>query len=177
MRSSQQAHLSQPSCPVKRAAFRLICSILPCKLQEIQNEWWTNLAKRTQQYADLSDYRGFYKALKEVYGPTHWVQSPLGCADGQVLFKDKAFILSRWSEHFQSLFSADCVVQDQAVLHIPQQPFKTELDELHSVKEITKVIEQLRSSKAAGVDRIPPKLWKDGGPALHNKLHELFVCC
>ena len=69
--SSHQAHLAQPSCPVKRAAFRLIYSILPCKLREIQNEWWTNLAKRTQQYADLGDY-SFYKALKEVYGPTHW---------------------------------------------------------------------------------------------------------
>ena len=43
------------------------------------------LAKRTQQYADLGDYRGFYKALKTVYGPTHRVQSPLRSADGQVI--------------------------------------------------------------------------------------------
>ena len=35
-----------------------------------------------------------------MYGPTHWIQSPLRNADGQVLFTDKAFILSRWSEHF-----------------------------------------------------------------------------
>ena len=53
------------------AAFRLICSILQRKLQEIQNERWTNLTKRTQQYTDLGDYRGFYKALKAVYDPTH----------------------------------------------------------------------------------------------------------
>ena len=66
-RSSHQVHLAQLSCPVRRAAFHLICSILQCKLQEIQNEWWTNLAERTQQYADLGDYRGFYKALKAMY--------------------------------------------------------------------------------------------------------------
>ena len=123
-RLSYQAHLAQLLYPVRRAAFHLICSILQHKLQEIQNEWWTNHAKRTQQYADLGDYGGFYKALKTVYGPTHQVQSPLCSADGQVLFSDKASIQSRWSEHFQYLFSADHVVQDPVVLHISPQPFK-----------------------------------------------------
>ena len=59
----------------------------------------------------------------------------------------------------------------------PQQPFKAELDELPSVKEITKTIEQLKRGKAAGVNGILSELWKDGGPALHSKLHELLVCC
>ena len=45
------------------------------------------------------------------------------------------------------------------------------------MKEINKAIEHLRSGKAAGVDRIPPELWKDGEPALHSKLHEFLVCC
>ena len=44
------------------------------------------------------------------------------------------------------------------------------------MKETTKAIKQLWSSKAAGVDRIPPELWKDGGPSLHSKLHKLLVC-
>ena len=176
-RSAHQANLAQPSCPGKKAAFRLVCSNLQRKLREIQNKWWTNLAERTQLCADIGDYRGFYEALKAVYGPTHQVQSPLRSADGQALFTDKASILSRWSEHFQALFSADRVVQDSSVLRIPQQPVKVELDELPSMEEITKAIEQLKSGKAAGVDGIPPEIWKDGGPALHNKLHELLVCC
>ena len=94
-----------------------------------------------------------------------------------MLFTDKASILSRWSEHFQSLFSADRVVQDPGVLRIPQQPFKAEFDELSSVKEIIKAIEHLRSGKAVGVDGIPPEFWKEGEPVLRSKLHELLVCC
>ena len=43
--------------------------------------------------------------------------------------------------------------------------------------KITKPIELMRSGKVAGVDRIPSELWKDVGPALHSKLHELLVCC
>ena len=76
-----------------------------------------------------------------MYSPTHLDQSPLRSAEGQVLFTDKAFILSRWSKHFKSLFKADRVIQDLAVLRIPQQPFKAEIDQLPSMKEIIKAIE------------------------------------
>ena len=134
-------------------------------------------SQREQQYADLGDYRGFYKALKAVYGLTHRDQSPLCSADGQALFTDKASILSHWSEHFQSFFSADRVVQDPAVLYIPQQLFKAKFDKLPTVKENSKAIEHLRSGKAAGVDGISLELRKEGGPALHSKLHALLVCC
>ena len=112
-----------------------------------------------------------------MYGPTHQVRSPLRGTDGQVHFTDWASILSCWSEHSQSLFCTDHFVQDPTVLRIHQQPFKAELDELPAMKEITKAIEHLRSVKAAGVDAIPPDLWKEGGTALHSKLHELLVCC
>jgi hypothetical protein len=57
--------------------------------------------------------------------------------------------LNRQSEHFHGLFNSDRVVQDTAVLRIPQQSVKAELDELLSVEEITKAIDYLNSGKAA----------------------------
>ena len=176
-RSAHQAHLAQPSCPEKKAAFRLVCSKLQRKLREIQNEWWTNLEKSTQMCADAGDYRGFYEALKAVYGPIYQVRSPLRSADGLELLTDKTAILSRWSEHFQALFNANRTVEDSVILRIPQQPVKAELDNPPSFEETTKAIKQIKCGKAAGVDGIPPEAWKHGGPALHRKLHELFLCC
>ncbi|XP_023815252.1 uncharacterized protein LOC111948070 [Oryzias latipes] len=176
-RTAHQAHLAQPSCPVKKAAFRLACSNTQRKLREIKNEWWTILAVRTQHCADTGDLRGFYEALKAVYGPTHQIQSPLRSSDERRLLADKTSILDRWTEHFQALYSADRVVGVSAILRIPQQPLKEELDEAPSMDETLKAIKQLKSGKAAGVDGIPPELWKHGGPALHSKLHELFICC
>ena len=173
MRSAHQAHLAQPSCPEKKAAFRLVCS----KLQEIPNEWWTNLTKSTQMCADAGDNRGFYEALKVVYGPIYQVQSPLRSSDGLELLTDKTAILSRWSEYFQALFNANRTVEDSVILRIPQQPVKAELDNPPSFEETTKAIKQIKCGKAAGVDGIPPEAWKHGGPALHCKLHELFLCC
>ena len=176
-RSAHQAHLSQPSCLVKKAAFRHACSNLQHTLREIQNNWWIDLAERTQLCADTGDYRGFYEGLKKVYGPTIQVQSPLRSLDGQKLLTDKESILDRWSEHFQALFSANRTVQDTAILHIPQQTVKPELDELPTLEETTKAIKQLKSGKAAIGDGIPAEIWKHGGQTLHSKLHELFLCC
>ena len=176
-RSDHQAHLAHPSCPVRKAAFRHICSNLQLKLRVMQNEWWTNLPVRTQQYADAGDFKGFYEAVEAVYGQTHQARSPLRSEDGQALLKEKISILSRWSEHLQELFSADPVVQDSTLLRIPQLPVKVELDKLPSMQELIKAIEQMKSGKAAGVEEIPPDFWESGGPTLHSKLYKLLVSC
>ena len=86
-------------------------------------------------------------------------------------------ILARWSEHFQTLFSANGDVQDTAINRVPQLPPIEALDEPPTLEELTVAIDQLKSHKAAGVDGIPPEIWKHGGPELHVKLHDLLVCC
>ena len=82
-----------------------------------------------------------YEALKAVYGLTHQAQSILRSADGQAILTDKTSILSRRSEYFQALFSADRVVQDSALLRIPQLPIKEELEKRPSMQELTKATE------------------------------------
>ena len=74
-------------------------------------------------------------------------------------------------------FSANRTVQDTVIDRVPQLPLIEELDEPPTLEELTEAIEQLKSRKAAGVDGIPPGIWKLGGPALHVKLHDLIVCC
>ncbi|GFN92963.1 hypothetical protein PoB_001946900 [Plakobranchus ocellatus] len=125
----------------------------------------------------MGDYRSFYEALKAVYGPSHQVQSPLRSSDGLDLLTDSTSILTRWSEHFQNLFSDNRTVQDTAMDRIPQLPLRDELDEIPSLEETIEAISQFKSRKAAGVDSIPPEIWKDGGPTLHIALHNLLVCC
>jgi hypothetical protein len=61
------------------------------------------------------------------------------------------------------------------LLRIPQLPVKEELDEVPSIEEVVKAIEQLKTGKAAGIDGIPPEIWKLGGPSLHDKLLEFFA--
>ncbi|CAH1270878.1 Hypp4486 [Branchiostoma lanceolatum] len=119
------------------------------KLRTIRNRWWTNLAEEIQVCADNGDYRGFYEALKAVYGPTHQLVAPLRSTDG--------------------------TVDDSALQWIPQEPMKEELDLASTLEEVIKALDQQKSGKAAGVDGIPPEVWKHGGAPLHSKLHELLV--
>ena len=78
--------------------------------------------------------------------------------DGQTLITDKASILNRWIEHFQTLFSGDRTVDDSVIQPIPQQPMKEELDEAPTLEEVIKATDQLKGGKAAGVDGIPPEI-------------------
>ena len=116
-----------------------------------------NYPERVGHCADTGDYRGFYEALKAVYGLSHQVVSPLCSTDGQALLTDKASILNRWAELFQTLFSAVRTVDDSAMQQIPQLPVKEEMDEAPTLEEVIKATEQLKSGKAAGVDGIRQK--------------------
>ena len=53
-----------------------------------------------------------------MYGTTHQVHTPSRSSDGQSLLSDNAFILARWSVHFQSLFSANRNVHNTAIHRI-----------------------------------------------------------
>jgi len=39
--------------------------------------WWIKLAERIQHCADTGEFRGFYEALKAVYGPSLSDKEPL----------------------------------------------------------------------------------------------------
>ena len=56
----------------------------------------------------------------------------------------KIYMLSYWSEHFQTIFVANCHVQDPAILCIPQLPIREELDEPPIIEETVKAIDPLK---------------------------------
>ena len=176
-RSAHQTYLANPSCPQRKAAFRRACSTLQRKLRVMQDTWWSDLAQKTQMYADQGDYAHFNQALRAIYGPTYQTLSPLRSADGKDLLTDKEAILARWSEYFQGLFSVDRTVQDSALDSIPQKPIITEMDEPPTLGEITKAIGMMKTGKASGIDGIPPEIWINGGPILHSQLHKFLTSC
>ena len=49
-----------------------------------------------------------------------------------------------------------------------------ELDELLSIEETTKTIEQLKRDRESGEDKIPPETWKHGG--VGQSCGEIYKC-
>ena len=133
------------------------------------------MALRTQLCADQGDNGGLNEALEAMYRPTHHDSSPLRRSDGQNLLSDNSSILARWSEHFQSFFSAYRNVQDTAIHRIPHLSIKQKLDESPTLHDMIKAIAHLHSCKAPGIDGIPPEIWKFGGTMLNVKLYDLLV--
>ena len=104
----------------------------------MQNDWWTGLAERTQQYADMGDMCIFHEALKAVYGPSHQIQAPVHSWDGSILLLDKEAILRRWSENFKGFFSDQRTVQKSSLAKILQVDVKLELDDPPTREKIKK---------------------------------------
>ena len=144
------------------------------KLRQMQDSWLSQKADEIQGFADRHDMKNFYAGLKEVYGPTSKGSSPLLSADGSTLLTEKEKILERWAEHFENVLNRPSIINDEAINRLPQVPTNESLDDPPTLVETKKAITQLSSGKAPGSDSIPAEIYKEGGPALTEKLLQLF---
>ena len=99
----------------------------------------------------MGDICAFFEALKAVYGPSHQIQAPLRSSDQSALLKGKEAVHHRQSEHFKSLFSDHCTVQESSLAKIPQVGVKMERDDPSTREEIKKATIQLKEGKSPGM--------------------------
>jgi hypothetical protein len=140
----------------------------------MQDSWLSSKADEIQSYADRHNMKQFYDALREVYGPTSSGSSPLLSADGNMLITDKEKILQRWAEHFNGVLNRPSSINVEAIDRLPQVPVNEALDDPPTLLETQTAIRLLSSGKAPGSDAIPAEVYKEGGAALTDKLHQLF---
>ena len=112
-----------------------------------------------------------------MYGSTHQVHTPIRRPDGQDILTDSTSFFARWSEHLQSLFSANRYVEDTAIHHIPQLLQKQVLDQPPTLEGTIRSILYLLSHKVGRLDGISPEIWMHVGPTFPVKLRDLLVCC
>ena len=170
-----QAYFSSPKSTSKKDAYNTIRKTVQQKLRHMQDAWLRNKADVIYNYADRHDMKNFYDSLKEVYGPTSSGSSPLLGADGNTLFTDKEKILVRWAEHFHSVLNRPSSINNEAINRLPHVPIIEALDDPPTLLETQKAIRLLSSGKAPGLDSIPVEVYKEGGSALTEKLHHMFL--
>ena len=157
-----QAYLSSLKSTSKKDAYNTIRKTVQQKLRQMQDAWLRNKADVIQSYADRHDLKNFYDALKEVYGPTSSGSS-----------KEK--ILVRWAEHFNGVLNRPSSINNETINRLPQVPINETLDDPPTLFETQKAIRLLSSGKAPGSDSIPAEVYKEGGSALTEKLHQMFL--
>ena len=124
---------------------------------------------------DKNNTRGFFNAIKTIYGPSFQGLAPLRSKDGTRLHKSNVEILARWKEHFEELFNRNPVIDNSVLEEIPHFPVDDTLSEPPTLEEVSKAVSLMKNNKAAGPDNIPAEIFKSGGPLLIFQLHQLIL--
>ena len=169
-----QAHqrvLQTRSTKSTTAAYKDACSLLQKRTRALKSDLWERKAVELQRTADRNDTRGFYNALKEVWGPRKMGPVHLKSTDGM----DSKRVVARWNEYFQKLLNVPGEIDHKALDNIPQRITKTSLDEIPTMAEMARAIAGPKDGKAPGGDGIPAEVWKQGGDNLFSRLHQLIT--
>ena len=124
----------------------------------MQDEWREKKTDEIETYAATKNYKMFFSAIKEVYGPTKPRTTPLLSADGSTLLKEKSSINARWREHFSTMLNRPSTVDPTVLDQISQKPVITSLDLPPTIDEISKAIRQTSSENSPGMDGIPAEI-------------------
>ncbi|BHF62952.1 hypothetical protein SprV_0200594100 [Sparganum proliferum] len=168
-----KAYVDHPTADNKAAFYRSRRQ-LQQRLREMQDAWTARKAEEIQGYADRSEWKNFFAAIKAVYGPPTKGTVPLLSADGSTLLTEKTQILQRWAEHFRGVLNRPSAISDAAIDRLPQMETNADLDLPPSLQETIRAVQQLSSGKAPGSDTIPAEVYKHGGPQLMDHLTALF---
>jgi len=76
------------------------------------------------------------------------------------MITDRAGILSRWAEHFNSVLNQVSQFDDTVLSEIPDWDVDDGLLEPPDNAEVARAVGQLSPGKAAGADGLPPELFK-----------------
>ena len=79
--------------------------------------------------------------------------------------------LELWKNHFQGLLGKEPTVNDLPMTKIIHNELEYSVDDF-TMEELEKVLKKCKNRKAAGLDDIPPEVWKTG-----NFNDTLLQCC
>ena len=105
-------------------------------LRRIEDEWWLSKAEDMQKQADENNSAGFFRSLKEVYGPQAKMTNALLDRDGITIITDPARIIARWGEYFRELLNINAVTDDSILNEMPPFPQREELDRIPTMEEV-----------------------------------------
>ncbi|XP_047490815.1 uncharacterized protein LOC125040304 [Penaeus chinensis] len=123
------------------------------------NDYWMELSQHIENASATGNIRAMYEGSKTATGPTQIKSAPLKSSSGELIV-DKGKQLNRWKEHYSVLYSRQSTVSESALAVMEQLSVLHELDEMPTISELSKAIDQLAPGKAPGSDEIPPDLIK-----------------
>lgn len=90
---------------------------------------------------------------------------------GEMIWSDKGIYMEQWDRYFRDLMEG--VNSNGKVVKGDRRGRRVDEEEEMSREELRVVLRRLKDRKAAGVDGILSKMWKDGGEGLEGWILEM----
>lgn len=117
-----------------------------------------------QQFAENNDLGPLYQEIRQIEGPKACNSvTPIWDPLSRSLLHDPMDVLERKVHYVADLFTPSRVVNDEAIEKLNDEPVATHLDEPPSIEEVKAAVHSLKNNKSAGMDGVPPEIWKYGG--------------
>jgi Reverse transcriptase (RNA-dependent DNA polymerase)/Endonuclease/Exonuclease/phosphatase family len=174
LRQKQHAWLQNRADTDLHADFSRTRRIVQSSLRHMKTRWWEDKAKRLQSAADSHDMKAFYSELRAVYGPSTVPPPKIYDSSGTELLSDRAEVLKRWSEHFNSVYNCESTADLAYIDSLAALPTIRELSLPPDYMEILTAVRQLKNGKASGPDGIPAECLSAAGPTIVEPLTALF---
>ena len=165
------------SCQINDNRLKSARANLQRKLREMENNWWLHKAEAMQKQADENNSAGFFKSLKEVYGPQAKMSNTLLSRDSSTVITEPSQLVERWGDYFNTLLNAVTDTEEDILQSITPFPQHQELEQVPTVEEVREAITKTKMNKAPGNDGIPAEVYKYGGEELTQRLHQLITKC
>ena len=162
---------------IHKEEFKKIKTEAQRKSRELKNKWWTEKAEKLERMANVNDMQGFYGELKQIYGHKPNIITPIKNADNSELLTNKEKIITRWKEHFQSLFNIEGGTDEQILQQLNAEPPLHNLTNDISLVEVEQAIKSMRDSKSPGSDGLPAEIFKHAGVNFKRELLDLYRTC
>ncbi|BHF63254.1 hypothetical protein SprV_0200624600 [Sparganum proliferum] len=122
-----KAYVDHPTDDNK-AAFYCSRRLVQQRLREMKDAWTARTSEEIQGYADRNEWKNFFSAVKDAYGPPTKSTAPRLSADGSTLLTEKTQILQRWAEHFRGVLTRRPTISDAAIDRLLQVETNVDLD-------------------------------------------------
>ncbi|CAH8584475.1 unnamed protein product [Dicrocoelium dendriticum] len=144
---------------------------LRASLKRNRESWWSHRASEMEVAAALGNHRKLFRLIRETGSRRPGVSETIRDESGQPIH-NLSKRLERWAVHLEKQFNRQELF-DSPVTDRPA-PWAVPLDP-PSRSEVEREIGLLKLNKAAGPEDLPPALYKFGGSAHVDALHELLV--
>ncbi|CAM4844407.1 unnamed protein product [Rotaria magnacalcarata] len=158
--------------------YKRLRKLAKTKIEKRQEEYWDEICEEIESSVKLNDPANAFNIIRRLSGKRKRMENmPIKDKHGKLIL-NSTDQLERWREFFDDLLNVSTAVDLQLIDHTKIKRIEKNEEERQNmqstISEVRKALNQMKSRKAPGNDKITADLLKAGGEPVIKWLHEIF---